>query len=204
MLLLIQGDSEKLVLRAFTLKNAARQVDPSAKIGNKRMHSGGVPFFWIVLSIASVLVVISIVLGLVIRTRCFTGGRRGSREAGIVNGGRPTTVTSEAAAGKSRKGSATMRFPRHEMEISRTRNGSSGEEYIMMMMIKGEQFKRNFRPGQFLKLFPVWAEQEGNIKIYIRGGSVSSPADGIHQIVGRFLEQFRYMCPLLFSCVFPS
>jgi hypothetical protein len=28
--------------------------------------------------------------------------------------------------------------------------------------------------------------------------------DGIHQIVSRFLEQFRYMCPLLFSCVFPS
>jgi hypothetical protein len=28
--------------------------------------------------------------------------------------------------------------------------------------------------------------------------------DGIHQIVSRFVEQFRYMCPLLFSCVFPS
>jgi hypothetical protein len=28
--------------------------------------------------------------------------------------------------------------------------------------------------------------------------------DGIHQIVSGFLEQFRYMCPLLFSCVFPS
>jgi hypothetical protein len=28
--------------------------------------------------------------------------------------------------------------------------------------------------------------------------------DGIHQIVSRFLEQFRYMRPLLFSCVFPS
>jgi hypothetical protein len=28
--------------------------------------------------------------------------------------------------------------------------------------------------------------------------------DGIHQIVSRFLERFRYMCPLLFSCVFPS
>jgi hypothetical protein len=23
--------------------------------------------------------------------------------------------------------------------------------------------------------------------------------DGIHQIVRRFLEQFRYMCPLLFA-----
>jgi hypothetical protein len=30
------------------------------------------------------------------------------------------------------------------------------------------------------------------------------PWDGIHQIVSRFLERFRYMCPLLFSCVFPS
>jgi hypothetical protein len=28
--------------------------------------------------------------------------------------------------------------------------------------------------------------------------------DGIHQIVSRFLERFRYMCPLLFSCVFLS
>jgi hypothetical protein len=28
--------------------------------------------------------------------------------------------------------------------------------------------------------------------------------DGIHQIVSRFLERFHYMCPLLFSCVFPS
>jgi hypothetical protein len=28
--------------------------------------------------------------------------------------------------------------------------------------------------------------------------------DGIHQIVSRFLERFCYMCPLLFSCVFPS
>jgi hypothetical protein len=28
--------------------------------------------------------------------------------------------------------------------------------------------------------------------------------DGIHQIVSRFLERFRYMCPLLFSCVLPS
>jgi choline dehydrogenase-like flavoprotein len=28
--------------------------------------------------------------------------------------------------------------------------------------------------------------------------------DGIHQIVSRFLERFRYMCHLLFSCVFPS
>jgi hypothetical protein len=28
--------------------------------------------------------------------------------------------------------------------------------------------------------------------------------DGIHQIVSRFLERFQYMCPLLFSCVFPS
>jgi hypothetical protein len=28
--------------------------------------------------------------------------------------------------------------------------------------------------------------------------------DGIHQIVSRFLEQFCYLCPLLFSCVFPS
>jgi hypothetical protein len=31
-----------------------------------------------------------------------------------------------------------------------------------------------------------------------------SHRDGIHQIVSRFLERFRYMCPLLFSCVFPS
>jgi hypothetical protein len=30
------------------------------------------------------------------------------------------------------------------------------------------------------------------------------PWDKIHQIVSRFLERFRYMCPLLFSCVFPS
>jgi hypothetical protein len=28
--------------------------------------------------------------------------------------------------------------------------------------------------------------------------------DGIHQIVSRFLERFRYMCPLLFFWVFPS
>jgi myosin-crossreactive antigen len=28
--------------------------------------------------------------------------------------------------------------------------------------------------------------------------------DGIHQIISRFLERFRFMCPLLFSCVFPS
>jgi hypothetical protein len=28
--------------------------------------------------------------------------------------------------------------------------------------------------------------------------------DGIHQIVNRFLERFRYMCPLVFSCVFSS
>jgi hypothetical protein len=28
--------------------------------------------------------------------------------------------------------------------------------------------------------------------------------DGIHQIVSRFLERFRYMRPLLFACVFPS
>jgi hypothetical protein len=28
--------------------------------------------------------------------------------------------------------------------------------------------------------------------------------DGIHQIVNRFLERFCYMCPLLFSSVFPS
>jgi ATP-binding cassette subfamily C (CFTR/MRP) protein 1 len=31
-----------------------------------------------------------------------------------------------------------------------------------------------------------------------------SSRDGIHQIVSRFLERFCYMCPLLFSCVFPS
>jgi hypothetical protein len=30
------------------------------------------------------------------------------------------------------------------------------------------------------------------------------PRGGIHQIVSRFIERFRYMCPLLFSCVFPS
>jgi hypothetical protein len=28
--------------------------------------------------------------------------------------------------------------------------------------------------------------------------------DGIHKIVSSVLERFRYMCPLLFSCVFPS
>jgi hypothetical protein len=33
---------------------------------------------------------------------------------------------------------------------------------------------------------------------------LSASRDGIHQIVSRFLERFRYMCPLLFSCVFPS
>jgi hypothetical protein len=33
---------------------------------------------------------------------------------------------------------------------------------------------------------------------------VSEDRDGIHQIVSRLLERFRYMCPLLFSCVFPS
>jgi hypothetical protein len=41
-------------------------------------------------------------------------------------------------------------------------------------------------------------------------GSEAAPAgpvaiwDGIHQIFSRFLERFRDMCPLLFSCVFPS
>jgi hypothetical protein len=34
--------------------------------------------------------------------------------------------------------------------------------------------------------------------------AILEPWDGIHQIVGRFLERFHYMCTLLFSCVFPS
>ena len=80
----LQGESERQVLRAFTLKNAARQVDNPelAKVGNKRGgghlgHSPAAgasgPFFWVVLSVASVLVSASVVLALVIRTRCFMG-----------------------------------------------------------------------------------------------------------------------------------
>ena len=81
----MQGESEKQVLRAFTLKNAARQVDNPelAKVGNKRGHliidgdsaaaAAFGPFFWVVLSVASVLVSASVVLALVIRTRCFMG-----------------------------------------------------------------------------------------------------------------------------------
>jgi hypothetical protein len=38
----------------------------------------------------------------------------------------------------------------------------------------------------------------------LEGISSAKNRDGIHQIVSRFLERFCYMCPLLFSCVFPS
>ena len=134
-----QGDSEKLVLRAFTLKSAARQVDPEAKIGNKRGVRTAVPFFWIVLAIASVLVVISIIFGLLIRTRCFTGRRPGG---GGAAGGRrqqhpqqqqrsPFVMSGASASdargssGKKKASAATMRFPRHEMEIQRQKNGGT-------------------------------------------------------------------------------
>jgi hypothetical protein len=40
--------------------------------------------------------------------------------------------------------------------------------------------------------------------LHVRHDPLLVPWDGIHQIVSRFLERFCYMCPLLFSCVFPS
>ena len=121
----LQGESEKQVLRAFTLKNAARQVDNPelAKVGDKRGHLSGSdsegfgPFFWVVLSVASVLVSASVVLALVIRTRCFMG--RGSEAAAAI--GRPLGERRrpfENPKKKRRRSSAsTMRFPRHEMEV---------------------------------------------------------------------------------------
>ena len=75
----MQGDSEKQVLRAFTLKSAERQVDqPEAKLGGTGSSPGRsgrvMPVLWVVVAIASILVLITLVLVLVIRTRCFTGG----------------------------------------------------------------------------------------------------------------------------------
>ena len=133
-LLSMQGDSEKQVLRAFTLKNAARQVDNPelAKVGNKRGHliNGGGggdsasfgPFFWVVLSVASVLVSVSVILALVIRTRCFMGRERGTAGAAAASGRRGdhrrTGMAPFEAPNKRRRSSAaTMRFPRHEMEM---------------------------------------------------------------------------------------
>ena len=139
----LQGESGKQVLRAFTLKNAARQVDNPelAKVGNKRGHLiiGGAgdsdafgPFFWVVLSVASVLVSVSVVLALVIRTRCFMG--RGGRIGGAGAGGAAASgrrgewgmTPFQKAKGRRRSSGgqqATMRFPRHEMEV-----GRAGEE----------------------------------------------------------------------------
>ena len=135
----MQGESGKQVLRAFTLKNAARQVDNPelAKVGNKRGHliidNGDAdafgPFFWVVLSVASVLVSVSVVLALVIRTRCFMGrggGRLGAGGAAASGrrGERGATAFQKAKGRRSSGGQqATMRFPRHEMEL-----GRAGEE----------------------------------------------------------------------------
>jgi hypothetical protein len=47
-----------------------------------------------------------------------------------------------------------------------------------------------------------WMQYSFNVFVY--AASNKQYRDGIHQIVSRFLERFRYMCPLLFSCVFPS
>ena len=116
------------MIRAFTLKSAERQVDPEAKVGNKRSSSSStlkvVPVLWIVLGIASILVFISILLGFVIRTRCFTGGGGGSSSGG--RGGAISLRGGKAAAAgekKSKKKKTTMHFPHHhqpqnEMEIN--------------------------------------------------------------------------------------
>ena len=136
-----QGESEKQVLRAFTLKNAARQVDNPelAKVGNKRGHliNGGGgdsasfgPFFWVVLSVASVLVSVSVILALVIRTRCFMGRERAA--AGAASGRRGNHrgmgMAPFETPNKRRRSSsgATMRFPRHEMEMG-SGGGRGGE-----------------------------------------------------------------------------
>ena len=128
------------MLRAFTLKNAARQVDNPelAKVGNKRGHlinggGGGSasfgPFFWVVLSVASVLVSVSVILALVIRTRCFMGRERAA--AGAASGrrgdhrGMAPFVTPNKRRRRSSSG-ATMRFPRHEMEMG-SGGGRGGE-----------------------------------------------------------------------------
>ena len=140
--LYVQGESEKQVLRAFTLKNAARQVDNPelAKVGNKRGHliNGGGggdsasfgPFFWVVLSVASVLVSVSVILALVIRTRCFMGRERAA--AGAASGRRGNHrgmgMAPFETPNKRRRSSsgATMRFPRHEMEMG-SGGGRGGE-----------------------------------------------------------------------------
>ena len=129
---MLQGESEKQVLRAFTLKNAARQVDNPelAKVGNKRGHllndgdSVFGPFFWVILSVASVLVSASVILALVIRTRCFMGWGGGRGEgASMRRGERMMRMAPFENPNKRKRSSSssmsTMRFPRHEMEVGR-------------------------------------------------------------------------------------
>ncbi|XP_040572631.2 cell adhesion molecule Dscam1 isoform X2 [Lepeophtheirus salmonis] len=80
-----KGESEKSILRAYTLKNAERRVDklyPEAE--NTRLSSSDwrhprrhAPLLWIIVGIASVLLLASMVLGLIIRmTRCCGQGQR--------------------------------------------------------------------------------------------------------------------------------
>ena len=133
------------MLRAFTLKNAARQVDNPelAKVGNKRGHliidgdssAAFGPFFWVVLSVASVLVSASVVLALVIRTRCFMGrsggggGGGGEAVAAIRRGERRMRMAPFENSNKRRRSSSsTMRFPRHEMEMGGGRGGERERE----------------------------------------------------------------------------
>ncbi|QQP36161.1 Uncharacterized protein FKW44_021167, partial [Caligus rogercresseyi] len=115
-----KGESEKSILRAYTLKSAERRVDklyPDAE--NTRLSSSdwrvprrAVPLLWIILGIASVLLLASLLLGLIIRmTHCCGGGvgleqhrnlRNGRRESRCSDGAKKSLV--EPPSGMKIKG----------------------------------------------------------------------------------------------------
>lgn len=93
-------------MRGFTLKTAARQVDPGEVAGLG--HAGGpdgsrpsaaanansatsVPFLWIVCAVLAILVVITGSIGLVIRAKC-QSARGAAAGAGGGPGGKDATV----------------------------------------------------------------------------------------------------------------
>lgn len=120
-----KGDSEKVVLRAFTLKNDhGQQLDhPEAKLGMDNQRQRQVyPVLWIVGLSATIMALGIILMGFVIRTRCFTFRGAHSRSAGIARPGALPVKDHKQGPGSNKKQrkskgvwkNGTMKFPYQE------------------------------------------------------------------------------------------
>ena len=125
-----QGPSKRFVMRGFTLKTAARQVDPgelaaghhpsdgpdssSRASAAANANSASVPVLWIVCAILAILVVITGSIGLVIRAKCQS--TRSSTSSSSNGGGKDATVHFTKKAPEVYGGQqATFRRSSHSM-----------------------------------------------------------------------------------------